>query len=529
MTQDWTDFARGRTFLFPLMVALPIFFALYTLMVGLWVVSVVEHGWNSGMGSVWQSLVAARHWTWWLAAGGAGCGLAWAWVILLPVRNYRYQLERLAEEGKAGTLEIDSQSELSYLALSFNRVMDEVTRNLPERVHTILQSISSGVLLIDGQGCLESVNPQAARMLESAPKRLEGLNYREALSRSEELVGLVQEALLTQADYPQRVIQITDRNGGSRRIGVWLAWVRNSDQQPVSLSLTLVDLKKIDRFASGLATAERMSLLSNVGRGMAHEIRNPLASIRGLSQLLSEKKDVSPEKIESYTRVMMEEVDRVNRVVDRLSLIVSAHSEEAESILVSDLLVSSLEMTAHLARSKWVTLEMGPVEESATVTGIRQLLVQAISNVVVNGIEAAPEYGRVRLAAHSDRPGWIVLTIENDGPPIHPAEFDDIFQPFHTTKDNASGLGMTITDSIIRDHGGVIEVRSASDGTIFSILLPTLRPGDRSDSDSELEVDPEISAWEAALIGFRDPNPQKRPDNGQSNFLTGERFTNERD
>src|SRR3970040_1344219 len=127
MTHDWTGFARSRTFLFPLMVALPTFFALYTLMVGLWVIAVVEQGWNSGMGSVWQSLVAARQWTWWLAGGGAACGLVWGWVILLPAWNYRKQLERLAEEGRTGTLEVDSQSELSYLALSFNRLMEEVT------------------------------------------------------------------------------------------------------------------------------------------------------------------------------------------------------------------------------------------------------------------------------------------------------------------------------------------------------------------------------------------------------------------
>lgn len=529
MTQDWTGFARGRTFLFPLMVALPIFFALYTIMVGLMVVGVVEQGWNSGAGNVWQSLASARTWTWWLAGGGVLCGLLWAWVILLPARNYRNQLERLAEEGRAGTLEIDSQSELSYLALSFNRVMEEVAKNMPRRVHTVLQSVSSGILLIDDQGCVESANPQAARLLESTPERLEGLGYEEALSRSSDLVELVTEALATQSDYPHRVIQITDGTGGNRRTGVWLTWVRDSEQQPVSLSLTLLDLNRVERFASGLATAERMNLLSNVGRGMAHEIRNPLASIRGLSQLLSEKKDVPLEKIKSYSKVIMEEVDRVNRVVDRLSMIVSSHSEETETVLVSELLDSTREMTAHLARSKWVRLEIGEVDPSLALSGIRQLLVQALSNVVVNGIEAAPENGLVRIAAESRDSGWITLTVENDGPPIHPADFDDIFQPFHTTKDNASGLGMTITDSIVRDHGGTVEFRSVGEGTVFTIHLPA--PETRSNRRPKPETNSQdtVPAVEKALMGLTSSSGIGNPRKNQSNSLVGERLGNERD
>ena len=529
MTQDWTGFARSRTYWIPLMVALPTFFALYTTMVGMMVVAVVEQGWNSGAGSVWQSLAAARTWTWWLAGAGAGCGFLWAWVILLPAKNYRNQLERLAEEGRAGTLEIDPQSELSYLALSFNRVMEEATKNMPRRVHTVLQSISSGILLIDERGCVESANPQAARLLESTSERLEGLEYTEALSRSTELVELVTEALATQSDYSHRVIQITDRTGGSRRTGVWLAWVRDSEQQPVSLSLTLLDLNRIDRFASGLATAERMNLLSNVGRGMAHEIRNPLASIRGLSQLLSEKKDISLEKIRSYSQVIMEEVDRVNRVVDRLSLIVSAHSEESETVSVSEILESAKEMTAHLARSKWVSLELDELDSSLAVSGIPQLLVQAVSNVVVNGIEAAPENGRVRLAAQARASGGIALSVENNGPPIHPAEFDDLFQPFHTTKDNASGLGMTITDSIVRDHGGTIEFRNGGEGTIFSIVLPAKKSQDRGEGDGTEASEDATPAVERALMGIDFPIGPNGENKDRSTSVIGERFANERD
>jgi signal transduction histidine kinase len=186
-------------------------------------------------------------------------------------------------------------------------------------------------------------------------------------------------------------------------------------------------------------------------------------------------------------------------------------------------------MTAHLARSKWVSLELDELDSSLAVSGIPQLLVQAVSNVVVNGIEAAPENGRVRLAAQARASGGIALSVENNGPPIHPAEFDDLFQPFHTTKDNASGLGMTITDSIVRDHGGTIEFRNGGEGTIFSIVLPAKKSQDRGEGDGTEASEDATPVVERALMGIDFPIGPNGENKDRSTSVIGERFANERD
>lgn len=477
MTHDRSAHSRSRTFLLPLVVALPVFFVLFSLMEGWLVVTLVEQSWQGGEGNVWQALLKARRWVWGFAAVGAICGFAWGWVILLPAKRYKAQLDRLAQEGaKAGKIELEDHSELSFLADSFNRVMEEMGRNLPTRIQAILASITSGVILIDPKGVVERVNPSAARFLQANAARLEGRCFKEVLGRSEELVPLVERALQTQSDYPQDTVSITDKYGDSRPLGVWLAWVRDSEANPVSLVLTLMDHGRLESFSSALQGAERLSLLGKIARGIGHEIRNPLSSIRGLAQLIVGTRGLPPEKLNSYARVMVEEADRVERVLNRLSILAAPHNERSEPTPIRSLFESVREVAEQFAVTKSVDLEIRVDESDPRVYGHPKLLTNAILNVVINALEASPEEGKVVLSASSGPDGTVTLCVENNGPAIPPGELDDIFQPFHTTKPNAAGLGLTITESIVQDHGGRISVRSGNDSTGFTIVLPVSSP-----------------------------------------------------
>ena len=472
MTQDRPLRSRSRTYLLPLMVAMPVFFVLFAMIEGRLLIDIVESRWRSGAGNVWQALQVARGWVWIFAGAGALCGLGWGWGILLPLKRYKAQLDRLAEEGTTGKLDVEETSELSFLADSFNRVIEEVGKTLPKHVQAILGSVTSGVILLDPKGNVERANPYAARLLQTEVERVEGSPYREALHRSAELIALVEKALETQADYPRESVSITDRYDDTRSIGVWLAWVRDSERRPVSLVLTLMDIGKLESFSSGLRSAERLSLLGNISKGIAHEIRNPLSSIRGLAQLIGSHEGVSPKKLESYAKIMVGEVDRVSRVLDRLSLVVPSQPEKQEVIPVAQVFESVQEMAAHLARTREARLEIEVQDPDLCVSGRLKLLTRAVLNVAINGLEATPQGGSVRLCASPDENGKVSISVQNTGPPIPPGEIDDIFQPFHTTKPNAAGLGLTITESVVRDHDGVLTVYSGNEGTTVTITLP---------------------------------------------------------
>lgn len=472
MAQNRPEEARPRTYMLPLVVALPTFFFLFAMAVGWFLIAHVEYGWDSGKGNVWQALQSARKVLWGLAFAGAGLGLAWAWVILLPLKRYKAQLDRLIDEGQGEPFVADQQPELSGLAASFNRVLEEMGKNLPSRARAVLETISSGVIILDPQGMVDWANPMAARLFEVPSKRLPGRSYREIFERASALEDLVRKGLETLSDFPQETVRVTDRFGQNRPVSARLAWVRDLENKPVSLVLTVLDMTRLEAFTAGIQTAERLSSLGRVAAGIAHEVRNPLASIRGLSQLLNTSDTVSIEKIHSYTKVMMDEVDRVNHVIDRLSLLVSSHDEEPCQTPLQKVFDSVVEMAGHLARKQKTGIEVALEDPQMEMVLRPQHIIQALLNLVINAIEASTAGTAVRLSARRGDGEVVVIEVENEGASIPPSELDDLFVPFHTTKDRGSGLGLAITDSIVRDHGGRVDVQSGNTRTLFTVTLP---------------------------------------------------------
>jgi signal transduction histidine kinase len=158
-------------------------------------------------------------------------------------------------------------------------------------------------------------------------------------------------------------------------------------------------------------------------------------------------------------------------VVDRIAQLVSTQDEQLAMTPIRKIFDSVSEMSAHLARKKRIEVETC-LEDDALAAPLRpQHMAQAVLNLVINAIEAAPSGGQVLLRGHGGD-GGLVLEVENNGPGIPAREMDDLFQPFHTTKEQGTGLGLAITDTIVRDHGGRVTVQSGSNRTVFSVTLP---------------------------------------------------------
>jgi nitrogen-specific signal transduction histidine kinase len=501
MAQNRPGEARPRTYMLPLVVALPTFFCLFALAVGWFLIAYVEFGWDSGEGNVWQSLQSARQVLWGVAAVGGVAGLAWAWVILLPLKRYKTQLDRLIDEGRGEPILVDQQPELSGLAASFNRVLEEMGKNLPSRAQAVLGTISNGVILFDPQGVVDWANPMAARLFEIPSDRMRGRTYHEVLERAADLENLVRRALETSSDFPQETASVTDRFGQTRPVSTRVAWVRDSENKPVSLVMTALDMTRLEAFTAGISTAERLSSLGRIASGIAHEVRNPLASIRGLSQLLNTSETMTTEKVHSYTKVMMDEVDRVNRVIDRLSLLVSSHDEKPCLTSLPKVFDTVVEMAGHMAQKHKTPIEVTLEDPLLEVVLRPQHMIQALLNLVINAIEASPSGAAVRFAAKGEGEKVILIEVENEGPSIPPGELDDLFVPFHTTKDHGSGLGLAITDSIVRDHGGRVDVQSGNSRTLFTVTLPISGIIEEGKSNENWEIKTPEEIKEARMRG----------------------------
>lgn len=229
---------------------------------------------------------------------------------------------------------------------------------------------------------------------------------------------------------------------------------------------------QILEFEEQLRRADRLAALGELSAGMAHEIRNPLASIRGTAEILRDGIKADDPRAE-FATILIREVDRLNRVVADFLDFSRPSNARRERVDVVEALREVLVLTRLAARKKQVevTLEaVGALELAAD----REQLKQAFLNLILNAFEAMPDGGRLVVSA-TVRDGTALVRFHDSGIGIAPEHLEQIFSPFFTTRRDGTGLGLAITHRIVAAHGGRIEVESrVGEGTTFSVVLPVV-------------------------------------------------------
>jgi signal transduction histidine kinase len=235
-------------------------------------------------------------------------------------------------------------------------------------------------------------------------------------------------------------------------------------------------LRKLRRAEESLRRKDRLSALGRMSAGMAHEIRNPLGIISSSVQLLAKKLGTRSDDIEQLVSVVQEEVKRLNGLISDFIKFGRPAAPDRHAIDARQLVNRTVLECQPLAQQRGVNLlaECPPDPLEAWLDG--GLLRQALLNLVINALEATPALGRVRVKVGPAGQG-VSFTVHNTGS-IIPQELQSrIFDPFVTTKDRGSGLGLANAHQIVIGHGGEMRVRSTpEEGTMFSIWIP-LREG----------------------------------------------------
>jgi len=225
-----------------------------------------------------------------------------------------------------------------------------------------------------------------------------------------------------------------------------------------------------------LRRAERLSALGELSAVLAHEIRNPLGSIRGTAEILRDDFPAGDRKYE-FLEILIKETDRLNRVVeDFLGLARPLLVERETCDLVAELR-DIVSLVSDEADMRGVRLECAG-GALTPVRGDREKLRQVFLNLILNGVQATGRGGSVTITAtqltgRGGSPDGVELIFADTGEGIDQALMSRIFEPFFTTKSGGTGLGLSITQKIIESHGGSIEVESApGKGTRFRVRLP---------------------------------------------------------
>lgn len=343
---------------------------------------------------------------------------------------------------------------------------------------TIVAGITSGVLLVDAEGAVRIVNPAGRRLLALSPTSDASPGLRTLLARAEPLVSVVEEGLRTQTAIVRRLVTVpvadaAGRTAADRHFGVTVSPLHSADGSLQGVICLFTDLTKVVALEEQVKLKESLARLGELTAGLAHELRNGLATVHGYARLLDPEKLGPPH--DGYVRALREETEALGDIVTNF-LNFAKPARLALTTVDLDALVSKVtdELANEAARFG------GRIEKSgrfAPVEGDELLLRQAIGNLCRNAIEACAGAGiepevRVEGAAEAET-GAAVVRVNDNGPGLPTDHVDRLFQPFFTTKTTGTGLGLALVQKIAVTHNGLVSASNLpGGGASFELRLP---------------------------------------------------------
>lgn len=344
-----------------------------------------------------------------------------------------------------------------------------------ERMAVVLDSINEGVIVADTTGRVMWINKAAERMV---PLTF-GRNLRERpifeVIADPDIATFVRDGLENEESIADREFTL-DHNGQTRTLSCGLLPLVD-DGQIRGTVLHLADVSERRLREAQLRRAESLASLTTLAAGVAHEIKNPLGSIGIHTQLVRKAVAQSPDSnlhdaADSFLDVIDEEIERLNRIVVDFLYAVRPMNVEFEDGDVGKLLQDLLAFVRYELDDAGVKLE---TEIDAELPAIRldpRYLKQAFLNIVKNATAAMPTGGVLRVSCRR-RGDQAVLRFSDTGEGMSDEVAAKIFEPYFTTKDFGSGLGLTLVYRVVKEHRGDISVTSRpGHGTTFSIALP---------------------------------------------------------
>lgn len=218
---------------------------------------------------------------------------------------------------------------------------------------------------------------------------------------------------------------------------------------------------------------EKLLALGHLAAGVAHEIRNPLSSIKGLAKYFAERTPAGGESHE-LAQVMAKEADRLNRVVSELLELVKPAHLTLQQVNLNEVITHSLHLVSQDAASREIQLRFSANSTLPAIQADPDRLTQVLLNLYLNAIHAIGRQGTITVEANESSADRVKIVVTDSGKGIAAEQLEAIFTPYFTTKADGTGLGLAVVQNIIEQHGGTIQVASVEGkGATFTLWLPT--------------------------------------------------------
>ncbi len=415
-----------------------------------------------------------------------------SWIGFHIARGITVPIEKLAQATKEvskGNLEVrvedPASDELGILIDSFNQMisdLNESQHNIAQKttelegrkqyIETILNNITTGVITLDAQGILTTINPTARDMLGLKQRNLIGKGYKDVLNDDNygEIVENIERGLQKKQKVSDKEINI------------------NFDTQNVTLALTLSPLRKANSQFSGmivvldnltqLIKAQKISAWKEIAQRVAHEIKNPLTPIQlsaeRIIKNLKVNKTRSSEIIEEGANTIVQEARTIKSLVDEFSNFARMPSIRLQSADLHLIIEQTISLFTGIFSDIEFETQFSPEIPAPLLIDPDQMR-RVFINLIDNAIDAMNKKGKIQISTSFDKNQQQVnIEIADFGPGIPLKERDRLFNPNYSTKKKGTGLGLAIVNQVVGEHNGSIEVEANKPhGAKFIIQIPT--------------------------------------------------------
>ncbi|MBD2867673.1 PAS domain-containing sensor histidine kinase [Paenibacillus arenilitoris] len=375
-------------------------------------------------------------------------------------------------EGNSSIIMLDGRMSLlgTLQDVTFKYEQERKLRDSAKLYQKMIKFVPEPIIVTD-QGLIVYANKLAMQMVGACEEaQVVGRSLLDFIHTSQHAQTIEAMVQVMQSDDPTPYQELVLICPNGRFLDVEMSSIRISDYMGKDVMLSVIrDLTERKRSEEVLVRSEKLSAIGQLAAGVAHEIRNPLTALKGFTQLLSAKYPERPH----YFEIMANEIDRITLIVNEFMTLAKPHytqftTAQLEPILRS--VIAILETQAILLNVEiTVSLERPLPQVHCSENQLKQVFL----NVIKNAIEAMPGGGLVEISACVHKDGSVRIRIKDGGPGISQELIKKIGEPFVTTKEKGTGLGLMISSRIIEAHRGTLGISSkAGEGTVVEITLP---------------------------------------------------------
>ncbi|MDX1647830.1 MAG: PAS domain S-box protein [Longimicrobiales bacterium] len=363
---------------------------------------------------------------------------------------------------------------------------EEALRRSEEHYRRLLRTAPNGIFALDEEGRFVELNREGETLLGRPADDVMGMHFQEVLDPRDRGVAesAFDQLIRREQEMVELELAVVHPSGERRLLHLSASPIEDGFRGFQGVARDITERREQEKHHR---RTERLASLGTLISGVAHELNNPLAAIRGFSQILLE--DVRDADEREMLETIAREADRSSQIVKELRLLArTVRSEPSEAVDVNDIVRHVLKVRSTECEEHDIQVKIDLAESLPPVRGVRARLEQVVMNLVVNAEQALTGIDRERnLIVRTRRgAGDVSISIFDNGPGIPPEELDRIFDPFFSTKEEqGTGLGLSLVHKIVTEHDGRIDVESEpDDGVLFTVHLPAAQDASPVDEPS---------------------------------------------